>query len=208
MAQRHRLITSNFLSETATRRNTWKMECEVRERYNERGLIAFEDAAGVGDTLAIAYRWFKKVTDLSKNRLGAIQEEEEDEDEDSPKVKIARTRQAIDNWEKYERLMESDEIEESFRGRLMEISSTCHDYIWPPLGCHPRPEWDQISREEWEVNAHVALVLQRLTWEMSGFLRGRLFDEYCLMRATPEERKDATWLEYGKYIISGHRNSK
>ena len=208
MAQRHRLITSNFLSETATRYNTWTMQHEVRERYNERGLIAFEDTADVGDTMSIALWWAKKVVGLSKNALGTIQEEEEDEDEDSPRLKIARTRQAIDNWENYERLMKSDETEESFRGRLMEISSTCHEYIWPPIGYHPRPEWDQISREEGEVNAHVALVLQQLIWDMSGFLRGRLFDEYCLMRETPQERKDPTWLEYGKYIISGHRNSK
>ena len=206
MAQRHRLITSNLLSETATRCNTWTMQRKVRERYNEQGLIAFEDAADVGDILAIANWWFNKVMDLSKYPLGTIQEEEEDKDEDSPKVKMARTRQAIDNWENYERLKESDEIDVSFRGRLREISSTCHDYIWPPLGYHPRPEWDQIAREEWEVNAHVALVLQQLTWEMSGFLRGRLFDEYCLMRETPQKRKDPTWLEYGKHIISGHRN--
>ena len=161
MAQRHRLITSNFLSETATRYNSWTMQPEVRELYNERGLIAFKDAAGVvSDTLANHYWWAKKVKDLRENPLGTIQEEEEDEDEDWPRVKIARTRQAIDNWENYERLMESDEIEESFNGRLMEISSTCHDYIWPPFGYHPRPEWDQICREEWEVNAHVALVLK------------------------------------------------
>ena len=85
--------------------------------------------------------------------------EEEDGDEDSPRVRLAQTRQAMDNCENYERLKESDEIEESLKRRLMEISSTCHDCICPG-----------------EVNAHVALVLQQPIWGMSGFLRGRLFD--------------------------------
>lgn len=208
MAQRHFPLTSRYLSETATGYDTKTMEREVRQRYKQRRLLAFRNGAPYNDTLANAYYWLKKVINLSKNPMETIQEEEEDEDEDSPRVKMARTGRANDNLEKYQRLIESDDIEESFRGRLMEISSTCHDYIWPRLGHLPRPEWDQLSREESEVNVHVALVLQQLTWDMSVFLRGRLFDEYCLMRETPQERKNPTWLKYGRYVISEERNGK
>ena len=208
MAQRHFPLTSKYLSKTATGYDKKTMEREIRKRSRERRMIAFRNGARYNKTLATAYYWLRKVINLSKNPMETIQEEDEDEDEDSPRVKIARTRRATDNWENYQRLIESDEIEESFRGRLMKISSTCHDYIWPPVGYDSRPEWDQISREESEVNVHVALVLQQLTWEMSGFLRGRLFDEYCLMRETPQKRKDPTWLKYGRYIISEERNGK
>lgn len=76
---------------------------------------------------------------------------------------------------------------------------------------HFRPRPAQTGHVEEETNAHVALAQEQLTTDVAhlgDFLRGRLFDQYCLMRETPMDQKDRTWLKYGECIIAGHGNCK
>ena len=101
---------------------------------------------------------------------------------------------------------DSDEIKRSSRAQLMDISSRRHGFIYPLVGDHSHPGRIQVSHEDGEANAQVALIQQQLTYDVTrlrDFLRGRLFDQYCLMRCTTKKEKDPTWLEYGKCIISG-----
>ena len=209
MEKRQDLIHSNFLSKTATRDNICRMSPDVKREYNKRGVVGFEGTAEVEDILDIAGRFVKNVDELKENPLETIQEVEDLDG--SIEMELLRIKQAIKNTEKDEQLKHSDQIWRSFRVRLMEISSTCYDFACNPLGNPFRPRLAQIGCLSMEVNAHVALAQEQLTSdiaELRDFLRGRLFDQYCLMRGTPKEKKNKTWLKYGECIILGYDDSK
>lgn len=217
MAKREQVLTSKHLSKTATPNNIRRMSPEVNKGYRQRAEIRFEEAANVGDLPDIAARFVEKVDGLSMSSMETISEEYEvgairPRHHIIEKEKL-QIKQAIDNYHHYQRLQQTDEIEKSFRQRLEDISSVCHKFICNPVG-EPRPRWAQICRIDREVNAHVARIThaqQQLTSDVAqlrDFLRGQLFDEYCLMKETPMEEKDKTWLQYGKCLMKGLENGE
>lgn len=213
MAERQHAFTSNFLSETATDDNIARMRPDALKLHRQRKVMTFEDAADVVEILDIAESFVKAVDELAENPMETILEDEIDATRSwrQPTEKeLLQTKQAILRSRNYQRLQDTDEIEDSFRSRLMEIDTAYYDFICTPIGKHPRPRWAQICRMNKEVTAHVAHVAQRqqqLTSDVEQlreFLRGHLFDEYCMMKGTSMEEKDKTWLQYGKCLISGH----
>lgn len=217
MARRRHDFTKNRLSETATEDNVGKLDSDALKLYHQRATIAFGDMAVVDDVLEIASRFVEAVDELAKNAMDTIPEEDElGAIHSGPQLTVRerlRCKQAISNTENYQQLLQSTyKIKDTFRVRLREIHSICHQFICPRAGKHPHPRWAQIRRIHREVTDHVANVAQKqVTFEVAKlrvFLRGQLFDEYCLMRGTPMEKKDETWLRYGKCVMLGKKNSK
>lgn len=219
MAKRYHEFTSNCLSETATADNINRMRADAKKRHGQQGAIAFEDAADIEDLLEKADRFIEAVDELAKNSMKSIPEEDESGATYSrrrPTVNESRQiKKAILNSKNYDQLLQSiDKIKKSFRPRLMDIYTTCHDFICTPVGKHPRPRWAQICRIDKEVTAHVAHVAhiqQQVTSDVAqleDFLREQLYDQYCLMRETPMEKKDETWLQYGDCFILGPKNGE
>lgn len=218
MAKRKLIFTSNYLSKTATEENVHKMRSDALRLHRQRIAIAFEDAADVVDILQTRHRFVKNVDELAKNPMKTIPEEDESGATHSRRQptekELHEIKEAILRTKKYESLQGTDKIERTFRTRLMEIYSAYHTFICTPVGKHPRPRWTQICRMDNEVTTHVARVAhaqQQLTSDVSQlrkFLREQLFDQYCLMRVTPMEEKDETWLQYGKCLLSGHEIGK
>ena len=210
MARRTHLTTSNSLSRTATEFNIGKMRPEVHDRYRQRGTTAFEGAEQVKETFEVATEWAKYVVDLKEKPMETITEVDECGDE-AAEMKKLQKKQAKKNWLMYERLKDSDRCARSFGARLEEISSACYNFVYTNVGDRLRPQWDEICLADEEVEAHLATVRQQVSNDVSqlrDFLRGRLFDQYCLMKDTPEEKKNPTWLAYGKCIISGNSNGE
>lgn len=208
MTTRQHLFNSNLLSETATRANIRRMSPEVRKEYDRRDVLALEDTADVGDILKSAGGFVRTMYKLKKHRMETVPELEELGD--STGIELLQIEQAIKNRQNDERLKDSDKTRRSFGARLKEISCTCYDFICTPFRKHFRPRSAQIAYVNEDINAHVALAQEQLTSDVAqlkDFLRGRLFDQYCLMRGTPMEKKDKTWLKYGE-CITGYGNSK
>ena len=182
---------------------------DAEKIYLKRGGIAFEDAADIDDTLEIAKQFIKDVKEVSNNLLETIPEE--DEVDHSTEIGSLQIKQAENSTDDYERLKHSNEIKRSFKARLGEISSTCYNSICTSFGHHARQRRARICRVDMGVTPHVASLQQQLTSDVTqlrDFLCGRLFDQYCMMRGTPKEKKNETWLKYGECIILGHKNSK
>lgn len=214
MTQRHHDITSNQLSVTATADNVRRMGERVKKQHRQQVSIKFDDAADIEEMLDIRDWFIWRVDEQAKNAMATISEE--DETNATParrqqtQKEFSQTRQAILNSRKYDELREdTDKIEDSFRARLKSIYSICYDFICIPVGRHPRPRWVQVRRIDREVNAHVAYfahLRQQVASdvaELKDFLRGQLFDQYCLMKETPMEKKNETWLRYGESLLSG-----
>lgn len=182
---------------------------DAEEIYLKRGGIAFEDAADVDDTVEIAKQFIKDVKEVSDNLLETIPEV--DQSDHSTEMESLQFEQSITDKDNIERLKDGNDIKRSFRARLGEISSTCYNSICTSLGHHARQRRARICRVDTGVAVHVASLQQQLTSDVTqlrDFLRGRLFDQYCMMRGTPKEKKSETWLKYGECIILGHKNSK
>lgn len=219
MVKRQHIITSSYLSETATDENVRKMRLDAYKLYRQRVAIAFEDAADVEDILEIAGRFVKAVDELATNPMKTIPEEDESGATHSQRRatenEVRQIRQAVRNTKNYRLLLDStNKIKESFRTRLMDIHSAYYTFICTHVGEYPRPRWAQICRMDNEVTAHVARVAhaeQQLTSDVAllrKFLREQLFDEYCLMRGTPVEMKNEIWLRYGKCLSLGQEIGK
>lgn len=208
MTTRQHLFNSNVLSKTATRANIPRMSPEVRKKYDRRDVLALQDTADVGDILKSAGYFVWTMKELKKPSMESVPEL--DELGDSTGIELLQIEQANKNRQNDKRLKDSDKTRKSFGARLKEISCTCYDFICTPIRNHFRPRSAQINYVNEDVNAHVALAQEQLTSDVAqlkDFLRGRLFDQYCLMRGTPMEKKDKTWLKYGECII-GYGNSK
>lgn len=218
MAKRQHAMTSNYLSETATDANIRLMRPDAQELYRKPVTIAFEDAANIGDLLDIKDQFVKAMDGLARNPIKAIPEEDElgttHSLRQTTEKEALQNKQAILNANHYQQLLDSDEIKMTFRTRLMEIYSICHEFICTLPGTHPRPRWAQVCRLDKEVIAHVAHtahIQQQSTSdvaELRDFLRGQLFDEYCLMRDTPKEEKNETWLRYGRCLSPANKIGK
>ena len=219
MAKRHHEYTSNCLSETATADNIDRMRADAKKRHRRQVAVAFEDAADIEDLLEKTDRFIEAVDELAKNPMKTIPEEDESGaiySRRRPTVNETRQiKKAILNSKNYDQLLQSiDKIKTSFRPRLMDIYTTCHDFICTPVGKHPRPRWAQICRIDKEVTAHVAHVAyiqQQVTSDVAQlehFLREQLYDQYCLLRETPTEKKDETWLQYGDCLLLGRKNGE
>ena len=213
MAQRHHEITSNQLSVTATADNVSRMSKHVKKQHRQQNSFRLEEEADISG-LRNRERFIKEVDGQAKNAMTAISED--DETNATParrqltQKELHQTRQAILNSRKYDELLEdTDKIKDSFRARLRDIYSICHDFICLPVDRPARPRWVQIRRIDREVNAHVAKFAhdrQQVASdvaELKDFLRGQLFDQYCLMKETPMEKKNETWLRYGKSLLRG-----
>ena len=208
MAKRQQIFTSNFLSKTATNRNIGMMGTDVHKRYRQQRTMALEDSAEVNGILKRVWRFVEAVDKLAKNPMETIPEEDEfgaTESQRQPTVKeLCQVKEAVMRMQGYKRLQDTDKIQQSFRSRLTEILDTYDAFICTPPGKHPRPRWVKISRMDEEVTEHVAHLQQQLTADVAqlrDFLRGQLFDEYCLMRDTCREKKDETWLRYGECVV-------
>lgn len=190
------------------------MERDVLKKYHSRVTIEFEDLAVVEDLLGIASRFDKARKKLTKNAMESIPEEDESGARSRQAEKKRRQdKKVLRIKEYYRRLLKSeDKIEKSFKAKLLRFHFVCHKFIFPKAGRDPRSVWPQIRRDRREVTAHVANVRKKhVKYEiprLRDFLRGQLCDEYCLMRGTPMEKKDKTWLRYGKYVMMGEENSK
>lgn len=212
MAKREHEFTCNYLSKTATTNNIRRMRPDVKKLCRQPGPIAFEDTADVVEVSNTTERFVKAVDRLSENPMKTIPEEDElgtTQPQRGPTEGEKRQmRQAISNANYYENIKDTDKIETSFRARLSEIYSAHYSFICTPAGNHPRPRWAQISRMDQEVNDHVTRVAyakQELisdVTQLRTFLREQLFDQYCLMKDTPMEKKNRTWLQYRRCIIS------
>lgn len=179
MAIRQHLCNSNVLSKTATRANIRLMSPEVRKKYNRRGMLTLKGTADVGGILEIAGSFVSTMEELRKHPMKTITEQ-------------------------------ADKTRRSFEARLKKIFCTCKNSICTPFSNHFRPRPAHIGDVIEENNAEVALAQEQLTSDVAqlkDFLRGRLFDQYCLMRDTPMEKKDKTWLKYGECIM-GYGKSK
>ncbi len=216
MAQRQHLITRNLLSITATSNNIAMMRPDTHKRYCRQDDVEFENTADSESVLTNA-RWFiETVKDLSQNPMETIPEEEAFGAASFPRKPTEKEKdqikQAIKNTRYYEKLRDSRiKIENSFRTRLDEIYPICHGFICISVGNHTRPTWAQICRVDREVTNHVARVQQQLTSDVTNlreFLRDQLFDQYCLMRETSQEKKTEIWLIFGRCIVLGRANSK
>lgn len=218
MAKRRHLVTSNFLSKTATTNNIRMMGRKVKKICYQRQLIALEDTACVLRIQKTAKTFVTAVDELARNPMETIQEEDglgaTHSQRQPTRKEMLQIKQAIRNTRDYETLQESDDLEGSFRARLEDIYSVHHSFICTPVGKHPRPRWAQICRMDKEVTSHVAQLchLQQQSasdaTKLREFLRVQLFDEYCLMRGTPAEKKDKTWLEYGDCLVLGQKTGK
>lgn len=215
MAKREHDITSNDLSKTATDDNISKMRPEVKRLTRQPAPMKFEDAADVMEILDIKEGFIKAVDRLAENAMKTIPEQDESGtnqplQRQSERV-VRQSRQAASNANYYQRIQdEPDKIETSFRQRLMDIYNEYYSFICTPN----RPRWAKLSRMDREVTDHVARVayakkqLQSDVKLLKTFLREQLFDQYCLMRSTPMEKKDETWLKYGKCLSLGERKGK
>ena len=217
MAKRQHLITSNHLSETATGENIARMSPEVKKLYRQKiaFAFAFQDAANSEDVFENAGRFVEAVDELATYPMNTIPEDDESRTTDPNRLptgkQYRKIKQATGKIQYHGSLLAStSKIEDSFRDRLLDIHTIYHMFICTKVGHTPRPRWSQICRLDREVNDHVARVAhakQQLTSDVAqlrDFLREQLFDEYCLMRGTPMEMKNETWMQYGKYLMSEH----
>ena len=218
MAKRQQLSISNQISITATDNNIAKMSPEVKMLYRQQfaNAFAFEDAAEIGKALKNRGRFVEAVDELTTNpmnTMNTIREDDETRTTDSNRFpteeEFRKIKKAIERMEYHGSLLASrSKIEDSFQHRLMDIHTIYHMFICTKVGHTPRPRWGQICRLDREVNDHVARVahaeqqLKSDAADLRSFLRDQLFDEYCLMRGTPMETKDETWMRYGKYLMS------
>ena len=180
MAKRQHLMTSNFLSETATKNNIRRMRPDTQKRYRQRGAIAFNDAADVDYVWEILDEYAKKKDGLLSNPMETVLEV--DESGHSTDIESLLTKKVVSGIENF------GQHKDSTRTRRAEV-----------------------GREDRGPTAHIEPDQRQLTSDVTQlreFLRGRLFDQYCLMQDTPMEKKNATWLRYGKCIILGYQNSK
>ena len=180
MAEREHLMTSNFLSETATNDNIRRMRPDVQRRYRQRGVIAFNDAADVNYVWEILDEHARKKDGLLSNPMETVLEV--DESDHLTEIESLQTKKVVGGIENFEQLKNST-----------------------------RTRRAEVGREDRGVTAHVEPDQQQLmsdVTQLREFLRGRHFDQYCLMQDTPMEKKNATWLSYGKCIILGYQNSK
>ena len=208
MAEREHLMTSRFLSKTATADNVKRMSAAVKEKYHQPDPIPFEAAANMADLPEITARFAMKVDKLSMVPMKTIPEGAICSNRQANEKERLQIEQAMSHLYYYQVLQKTDHIEKSFR-QLEVMTFICDQFIRTPVDEHPRARWAQICHLDKEVNDHVARVAytrQQLMPEVAqlrNFLRGQLFDEYCLMRGTPMEEKNETWLQYGKYLGSG-----
>lgn len=206
MATRQHLFYSNILSANATRANISRMSPDVKELYDRQSLLALEDTAEVRDILDVAGKFVCSVDELKEHRMRTIPELEELGD--STEIESLGIEQAIKNAQNDKQRKDNEAPRGSFGARIKGIFC---NFIRTPIHNHFRPSSAQIGLVDEEVNTHVALAQEQLTSDVAqlrDFLRGRLFDQYCLMRSTSMEKKDKTWLKYGECIISGYGNSE
>ena len=221
MAKRQQLYISNHLSETATDINIAKMSPEVKKLHRQKVAIAFafEDAAESGKAVKDAGIFVEAVDKLATKAMNTIREDDESRTTDHNRLTtgkdLRKIKNAIEIMKYHGSLLVSPtKIEDSFRHRLMDIHTIYHMFICTKVGHTPRPRWGQICRLYREVDDHVARVAhaeQQLKSDVAhlrSFLREQLFDEYCLMRGTPMEMKNETWMRYGKYLMSEHEIGK
>lgn len=220
MAKRQQRVISNHLSETATDENIARMSPEVKRLYRRKVAIAFafEDAADSQGASISAERFVKAVDEFTTYPMNTIPEDESRTTNPNrlPTGKEYRKIQKATGQIQYfgSLLASTTKIEDSFRNRLLDIHTIYHMFICTKVGHTPRPRWAQICRLNREVNDHVARVAHakhQLTSDVAhlrDFLREQLFDEYCLMRGTLMEMKNETWMQYGKYIMSGYEIGK
>ena len=220
MAKRQQLVLSNQLSETATDKQIAKMSPEVKKLHRRKFAIAFafEDAAQSGDVLKNAGRFLETLDELTTYPMNTIPEDESrttDPNRLPNEKEFRKIKKAIGIMQYHGSLLASPtKIEDSFSHRLMDIHNIYHMFICTKVGHTPRPRWAQICRLDREVNDHVARVahaeqqLKSDVTHLRSFLREQLFDEYCLMRGTPMEMKNETWMRYGKYLMSEHEIGK
>ena len=215
MAERQRLITSNFLSETATDENIDMMRSSIYRKYRRTNKIAFEDAADVLAVLEIADGFVRAMDELSKDPLETIPEEDDGGTTRAPRrpteMETLQICQVTESMLYYEGLSSRNEVERSFQTRLEDIIDDCRLFIRTPVGNHPRPRWAELCRMDREVAAQVAWVQGQVASdvaELRDLLRRRLFDQYCLMRDTPAERNDETLLIFGQWAVLGSPSRK
>lgn len=217
MAKQQQLYISNHLSETATDKHIAKMKPEVKKLHRQKvaTAFAFEDAVVSGGAMKNAGRFFKEVDELTTYPMNTILEDDESRTTDSNRLptreEVRKIKKAINIMQYHGSLLASrSKIEDSFHRRLMDIHTIFHMFICTKVGHTPRPGWGQLCRLDREVNDHVARVAhaqQQLKSDVAhlrSFLRDQLFDEYCLMRGTPMEMKNETWMRYGRYLVSEH----
>ena len=216
MAKRQHDITSNDLSKTATDENVRKMQPEVKMLTRQPAPLKLEDTADVMEMLDIKEHFVKAVDRLAENAMKTIPEEDESGTTQPPQRQTERevrqSRQAVFNANYYQEIQDDPNmIEDSFRPRLMDIYSAFYSFICCTSN---RPRWVMLSRMDKEVTDHVARVayaeeqLKSDVKQLRTFLRKQLFDQYCLMRGTPMEKKDKTWLQYGECLSLGEENGK
>ena len=221
MTKRQQLVISNQLSETATDGNVAKMSPEVKKLHRRKFAIpfTFEDAADCENVLKNAGLFLETVDKLTTYPMNTIPEDNESRTTDPNRLptekEFRKIQKAIGIMQYHGSLLASPtKIKDSFRHRLMDIHTIYHMFICTKVGHTPRPRWAQICRLDREVNDHVARVahaeqqLKSDVTHLRSFLREQLFDEYCLMRGTPMEMKNETWMRYGRYLRSGHEIGK
>ena len=216
MAKREHDINSNDLSKTATADNVRKMQPEVKRLTRQPAPLKFEYAADVSEILHIREGFIKAVDRLAENAMTTIPEEDETCTTQPPRRQsereVRQSKQAAANANYYQRIQDDpDKIETSFRPRLMNIYSEFYSFICCTIN---RPRWAKLFRMHREVTDHVARVAyakQQIESDVNllrTFLREQLFDQYCLMRGTPMEKKDKTWLEYGRCLSLGRKGKR
>lgn len=210
MTERQHHVDSNALSKTATADNISKMRPNVKELYRPLPPTNFEDAARV-KVWRSKERFFEKMDKLAGN-LKKIPEDKTGTTELPQRLterEWRRDKQAISNAKVHRDLLDDEDanIEIPFRKRLDVIYDVHYNFICSSRS--NRPRWAQLCRMHREVTDHVARVtyakeqLKSDVTLMSTFLREQLFDQYCLMRDTPMEKKDETWLQCGKFLNLG-----
>lgn len=208
MTIRQHVIDSNKLSKTATHENVRKMRHDVKKRYRCRPKppSKFADAARV--EVSRTKEEFLQDMDNLAQRLKTIPEEDVTGTIQLPQRRTEREqrrdKQAISNAKIYRNLLDDEDADlgKSGRKRLEVIYDAYYNFICTSN----RPRWAQLSRMHREVTDNVARMeyakeqLKSDVTLLRTFLREQLSDQYCLMRETPMEKKDETWLRYGQCL--------
>ena len=202
MASKHNLIASNALAKTVRLR--WRNDPSLSGRIQmDRDADHSTDMEpDVYGMIKTARRHRNAVNRLKVKGLETIEEETrrtlKPTTDDHEQLCYA-----LKQLGQYTRLIATDLIEPEFRQDLYQTIERYEMFVRSPVSSSDRPLFEDLRSADERVKLHLILAKDRLDSDVSklrNFIDSILSDEYCMMRKTPEERKDSQWMQYGTYL--------